>query len=110
LGEMNQSLDARLPIVVEQLQTLAMNFELSLLAVWPDLGGHAENSLQVWAESVASADVILVMEKDLARTQQLTEPKQAITLHILKNRGGERGKLAFDFYPAFAKFVEVTSQ
>jgi len=32
---------------------------------------------------------------------------QALTLHIIKNRGGEKGKLAFDFVPAFSKFVEV---
>jgi replicative DNA helicase len=51
----------------------------------------------------------MVMEKDRERTKQLTEPNQAIALHIVKNRGGEKGKLAFDFYPAFAKFVEAES-
>jgi replicative DNA helicase len=109
LGEMNQSLDARLPIVVEQLQSLATNLKLPLLAVWPDLGGKAESAPQSWTEKVASADVIIVMEKDLERTKQLTEPNQAITLHIVKNRGGEKGKLACDFYPAFAKFAEAES-
>jgi len=110
LGEMNQSLDVRLPIVVEQLQSLARNLEVPLLAIWPDLGGNAETPPHPWAERVASADVVMIMEKDSARTKQLTEPNQAITLHIVKNRGGERCKLAFDFYPAFAKFLEVTSQ
>jgi len=28
-------------------------------------------------------------------------------LHIVKNRGGEKGKLAFDFFAAFSKFVEA---
>jgi replicative DNA helicase len=107
LGDTNQPLDARLPIVVEQLQELAMNFKSPLLAVWPDLGAHGDNSPQVWAEKVASADVIMVMENDPARTKQLTEPNQAVALHIVKNRGGEKGKLTFDFYPAFAKFVEA---
>ncbi len=51
----------------------------------------------------------MVMEKDQVRTKKLTEPNQALTLHIVKNRGGERGKLAFDFQPAFAKFVAVES-
>ncbi len=109
LGDMNQSFDARLPIVVEQLQSLAMNFELPLLAIWPDLGGEAKTAPPAWAERVASADVIMVMEKDLARSEQLTEPNHAITLHIVKNRGGETGKLALDFYPAFAKFAETES-
>ena len=109
LGEMTQPLDARLPIVVEQLQSLAMNFELPLLAIWSDLGGEAKAAPPAWAERVASADVIMVMEKDLARAKQLIEPNQAITLHIVKNRGGEKGKLAFDFYPAFAKFAETES-
>jgi replicative DNA helicase len=108
-GEMNQSLDARLPIVVEQLQHLAMNLELPLLAIWPDLSGEAKTQPHAWAERVASADVIMVMEKDATRTKQLTEPNQPITLHIVKNRGGENGKLAFNFYPAFAKFTEVES-
>ncbi len=51
--------------------------------------------------------MILVMEIDLERTKKLTEPNQALTLHIIKNRGGEKGKLAVDFFPAFAKFAEV---
>ena len=109
LGEITQPLDARLPIVVEQLQSLARQLESPLLAVWPDLSGEAESTPQAWAEKVASADVLMVMEKDLARTEKLTEPNQAITLHIVKNRGGERGKLAFDFYPAFAKLIEAES-
>jgi replicative DNA helicase len=107
LGDAQQPLDARLPIVVEQLQELAMNLKLPLLAIWPDLGGHSETAPQAWAEKVASADVIMVMKKDRAKTKQLTEPHQAIALHIVKNRGGEKGKLAFDFFPAFAKFVEA---
>ena len=84
-----------------------MNLKLPLLAVWPNLGGKAESAPQSWPEKVASADVIMVMEKDLERTEQLTEPNQAITLLVVKNRGSEKGKLAFDFYPAFAKFTET---
>ncbi len=109
LGDPNQPLDARLPIVVEQLQELATNLKLPLLAIWPDLVGHSETAPQAWAGKVASADVIMVMEKDPARTKQLTEPNQAIALHIVKNRGGEKGRLAFDFYPSFAKFSETES-
>jgi replicative DNA helicase len=109
VGEMNQSLDVRLPIIVEQLQHLAIKLKSPLLAIWPDLNGEAKADPYAWAERVASADVIMVMETDTARTKQPTEANQPITLHIVKNRGGEKGKLAFDFYPAFAKFAEVES-
>jgi replicative DNA helicase len=76
----------------------------------PNLPVYSElrNSvLETWglAEKVASADVIMFLEKDLTRSAKLTEPKQALTLHIVKNRGGERGKLVFEFQPAFAKFA-----
>ena len=109
LGDANLALDARLPIVVEQLQELAVNLKLPLLAIWPDASSTNQTQPHAWADKVASADVIMVMENDLARTAKLTEPNQAITLHIVKNRGGERGKLAFEFQPAFARFVAVES-
>lgn len=107
LGDANIAIEARLPMVVEQLQELAKNFNLPLLAIWPDL--EPNTPLQAWADNVANADVIMVMGKDSARTKQLTEPNQAVTLHIVKNRGGDRGQLAFESQPAFAKFVEVES-
>ena len=108
LGDRDQSLSIRFPIVVEQLQQAAANLHAPLLAIWPDLGEYDETELQVWSERVASADVILVMEHDRERTKKLIEPNQAITLHIVKNRRGEKGKLAFNFCPAFAKFTEAT--
>ena len=61
----------------------------------------------VWSDRVPRADVILVVEIDLERAKKLTEPNQALTLHIIKNRGGEKSKLAFEFVPAFSKFTEV---
>ena len=109
LGDANLSLDARLPIVVEQLQELVMNLKRPLLAVWPDLSPTGQTPPQAWADKVASANFIMVMERDVTRTAKLTEPNQALTLHIVKNRGGERSKLAFEFQPAFAKFVAVES-
>jgi replicative DNA helicase len=107
MGETNQPLEARLSIVVEQLQELALELKLPLCATWPDLSPNNAIAPHAWAQKVGGADVIMVMEKDVARTKQLIEPNEAITLHIVKNRGGERGKLGFDFYPAFAKFVET---
>ena len=99
----------RLALITERLQGAAVNLKIPILAVWPDLGEQPDTAPQAWAERVPDADVILVVEKDRERTKKLTEPNQAITLHIVKNRGGERGKLALDFYPALAKFVEASA-
>lgn len=107
LGDSAQSLSARLPIVTEQLQETAIKLNVALLAVWPNLEASGTVAPQVWSDRVVSPDVVLVMEKDLERTKKLTEPNQAITLYIVKNRGGEKGKLAFDFYPACAMFAEA---
>ena len=68
---------------------------------------ETKSSPYAWADKTPSADVVLVLENDLERTKKLTEPNQAVSLHIVKNRGGEKGKLAFDFFPAFSKFVEA---
>lgn len=49
----------------------------------------------------------MVMQTDQERTPKLIEPNQAVVLHIVKNRGGEKGKLSYDFYPALSKFEEI---
>ncbi len=107
----NQELPAcdRLALITERLQGVAVSLKIPILAVCPDLGEQPGTAPQAWAEKVPDADVILVLEKDRERTKKLTEPNEAITLHIVKNRGGERGKLALDFYPALAKFVEAST-
>jgi len=107
LGDLKVPLSARYPIIVEQLQALARQLNTPLLAVWPDLADDAQLAPEAWAEKAAGADVILVLEDDPLRAKQLSEPKRAMMLNIVKNRGGERGKLAFEFHPAFANFVEV---
>lgn len=108
LGAWDRSFDERFALVAERLQGLSVNLQVPILATWPDLKGErAASAPHEWAERVASADVILVMEEDAARTKKLTEPNRAISLHIVKNRGGERGTLAFDFFPAFSKFTEM---
>jgi replicative DNA helicase len=109
LGQRDQALADRLPIIAEQLQETAVNQKIPIFAIWPNLGDVGESEPQAWSERVASPDVILVLEKDPERTKKLTEPNQGMTLHIVKNRGGERGKLAFDFYPAVSNFIEVDS-
>ena len=107
LGDAHQQLDARLAIVIEQLQELAANFKAPLLAIWPDLNTNAGVSPHWRGENIPNADVVMVMQMDLERTEKLTEPNQAIVLHIVKNRGGEKGKLAFDFFPSFSRFEEA---
>ena len=110
LGRRDQALADRLPIVAEQLQETAVNLKTPIFAIWPNLGEIVESQPQAWSEKVASPDVILVLETDQEQTKKLTEPNQALTLHIVKNRGGDKGKLAFDFYPEVSKFVEVESR
>ncbi|OGQ80651.1 MAG: hypothetical protein A3F90_17545 [Deltaproteobacteria bacterium RIFCSPLOWO2_12_FULL_60_19] len=108
LGERGFSVEARLPLVAERLEELAMRLDIPLLATWPALTASASAKIQPagWAERVAGATTIMVMEKDAERTRQFTEPKRAVTLHIVKNRGGEKATLQFEFSPALAKFTE----
>ena len=82
----------------------------ALFAVWPDLRESGEVAPQAWAERALAADVVMVMEQDPERTKKLTEPAQALNIHIVKNRGGDRGKLSFEFQPAFSRFVEAAQR
>ncbi|MET0584872.1 MAG: DnaB-like helicase C-terminal domain-containing protein [Candidatus Binatia bacterium] len=107
LGQRDQALSDRLPIISEKLQEAAVNLQMPILSIWPNLGEVGESQPQTWAEKLASPDVILVLEQDRERTRKLTEPNQAIILHVVKNRGGEKGRLAFDFFPAFSRFAEA---
>jgi replicative DNA helicase len=109
LGGLDQPLAARLPFVADQLQETALKLRTPVFAVWSNFGDTAESHPHIWADKVARPDVILVLENDRERTKKLTEPNRALTLHIVKNRGGETGKLAFDFFPAFSKFAETIS-
>jgi replicative DNA helicase len=47
------------------------------------------------------------MERDATRIKAMNELGQAMILHVVKNRGGEKGRLAYDFVPAFAAFTET---
>lgn len=109
LGNRELPLRDRLGLITERLQGAAVSLKIRILAVWPDLGDQPSAAPQVWAEKVASADVVMVLERDEVRSKNLSEPNEALTLHIVKNRGGERGKLALDFHPALAKFVEASA-
>jgi hypothetical protein len=91
----------------DELQRTALSRQIPILAVWPNLREEPDSLPQIWSDRVPCADVILVIEPDSERTKKLTEPNQAMTLNIVKNRGCERGILAFEFYPAFSQFVEI---
>lgn len=108
LGNIEQKLADRVMLLVDELQRAAVSLQIPILAVCPDLLKDRRSLPQLWCDRVASADVILVMEVDLERTKKLIEPNQAVTLHIVKNRGGESGQMTFEFYPAFSQFVEFT--
>ena len=106
LGALDQPLNARLPIIAEQLQETAVDLNIPILGVWPDLREDRGALPQIWSERVPSADVILVLEPKAHESKHATEPGRATTVHIVRNRGGEKGTMMFDFFPPFAKFVE----
>jgi replicative DNA helicase len=100
------SWDARLQMISEQLQQTARSFNVPVLAVWPDLesGGTLP---QIWAEKVPAPDVIVVMQRDSSRTETIDALTEAMVLHVVKNRGSEKGRLNYAFVGAFARFTEV---
>jgi replicative DNA helicase len=105
LGDPSLSLDARLPLVAERLEDLAMRLDIPVLATWPDL--EPAQAPQHWAGRTAAANVVMVMREDAERNKQVSEPSRALALHVVKNRGGEKAVLRFDFSPASAKFIEA---
>jgi replicative DNA helicase len=107
LGLIDQPLEHRIGVVSDQLQGMAIDLNVAVIAVWPNLNHQDEALPQVWSDSVAGADVVLVMKQDTQQIRNLNEPNRRMTIHIVKNRGGERGALAFEFFPAFSRFVEI---
>jgi replicative DNA helicase len=95
--------------VGDQLQSLAKKLGAPIIAVCSDVSSQCETLPAAWADRVPAADVILLMESDPKEMANTTAASRLIRLHVVKNRGGERGNLAFDFFPAFAKFVETRS-
>lgn len=63
-----------------------------------------------WADRAAGANAIIVMEEDTERSKQFAEPKRAVRLHVVKNRGGETATIDFDFSPGLSKFGEQGSE
>lgn len=112
LAASHSSFDDRMILIAEQLQGIAKDHRIAIVATWPDLRKKAATagvSAWEWGERIATADALLVMENDAERTKALIEPNRAVNLYVVKNRGGEKGMVAFDFFPAVAKFVEAAS-
>jgi len=107
IARVDQPLETRLQIVAEQLHQTARTLNVPVFAVWPDLESVSSAVAQSWSERVAAPDVVLVMKRDSTRSSTPNELSQAIVLHVVKNRGGEKGQLAYDFMPAFAIFTEA---
>jgi replicative DNA helicase len=101
------SLRMRLSSLTEPLAAWARNMNAALLAVWPDLGENGRTPPQAWAERALGADVVMVLAEDSERTDKLSAFGRPVNLYVVKNRAGERGAIAFEFQPAFAKFTEV---
>lgn len=100
-------LDQRLRVIAERIQEAALRLQIPIFGVWPELGGEPQLPPEAWSDRLPNVDVIMVLQADSERTKKLIVPNQAVTLHIVKNRGGEKGKLAFDLLPAFARFAEA---
>lgn len=103
LGDANSSFEARLPLVAESLQALAMRLDLPILATWPEL--EPAQAPQRWAERTAGANVVMVMREDAGRKHP--DSTRALALHVVKNRAGEKATLRYDFSATLAKFTEA---
>ncbi|HWP60457.1 MAG TPA: DnaB-like helicase C-terminal domain-containing protein [Candidatus Acidoferrales bacterium] len=100
--------DKRLLATIDQLRDICQEMEVSLLAVWPDLGTRGASAWE-WGENTPGASLVMVMTTDPERTKKLAEPNRAVALHVVKNREGERGIVDYDFVPAFSLFREASS-
>lgn len=103
LGDANSSFEARLPLVAESLQALAMRLDLPILATWPDL--EPAQAPQRWAERTAGANVVMVMREDAGRKHP--DSTRALALHVVQNRAGEKATLRYDFSATLSKFTEA---
>lgn len=106
LGPHDWAIEDRLPLVAEGLQSLAVQAKLPLLAVWPDFNDGRDSEAQLWGEKIHAARSVLVLRNDSARNETATEPWSPVNLYVVKNRGGEKGKIRFEFQPAMSAFKE----
>lgn len=99
-----QPLGERINQIADALAAVAAELRLPILAVASLDNSSGDSS---WVEKLPSTAVIMMMLKgDPSDARKSIGPTQTITLQLVKNRGGERGALAFEFAPAFAKFAE----
>lgn len=98
----------RLEVIAETLYAAARDLCVPILAVASVTASGAERLPSFWGEKICAADVIAVVERDQTTTKQLSQSHHVINLEIVRNRDGENGKLAFEFTPALANFVEIS--
>jgi replicative DNA helicase len=101
LGDPAMHLDQRLPLVAEKLADLSLKLDTPLMATWPEIGIAAPP--ERWAESTPGAAAVMVLRD---YTEAAGAIARRVSLHIVKNRGGEKGVIDFDFTPGLAKFTE----
>ncbi|MGH7833048.1 MAG: DnaB-like helicase C-terminal domain-containing protein [Candidatus Binatia bacterium] len=106
LGPHNWAIEDRLPLVAEGLQSMAVETKLPLLAVWPDFSDGRDSQPHLWGEKIHAAQSVLVLRNDSARDETATEPWSPVSFYVVKNRGGEKGKIRFEFQPAVSAFKE----
>ncbi len=97
--------DGALSHLADELHALARTVNAAVFAIWSDITGAAVPA-DAWADRAPGAAVVIVFESD--RDRRPRDPNdQSIVLNIVKNRGGEKGKLGFAFSPALNRFQEV---
>ncbi|HEX2385493.1 MAG TPA: DnaB-like helicase C-terminal domain-containing protein [Candidatus Binatia bacterium] len=100
LGAAALPFDERLPRVEESLSDLARRIDAPVVATWPELA--RASAPQAWAERAPGAAAVMVLRE----TESIADIVRRVTLHIVKNRGGERARIEFDFSPGLAQFIE----
>jgi replicative DNA helicase len=104
LGDATMPLDERLPFVSEMLSGLSLKLDVPLLATWPEIG--SAGSPERWAEFTPDAAAVMVLRDHAEAADAIA---RRVSLHIVKNRSGERTIIEFDFTPGLAKFSERPS-
>jgi replicative DNA helicase len=106
LGPPDWAIEDRLPLVAERLQSLALETKAAILAVWPEFSDAPDCRPELWGERIHAVHSVLVLRSDSGATNVTTEPWSPVSLHVVKNQTGEKGKISFQFQRAVSAFKE----
>ena len=109
LGNIDQKLTDRVALVVDELQKAAVRLQIPILAVCPDLRENRSSLPQMWSDRAPSADVDLVMEIDLERTEKTHRTQSSAHPPHHKEPRREKGQTGLRIRPGFLKFTEVAA-